>query len=267
MVSALLGIIWVTACGAAESPLPTPQVVVERMLNRSVQVANAEHSEVWVYDRTSVMEELDDDGRGVETTEKLHRVKVFRGVPFSRLVKVRGQPLSEAELRKEDKREADFQKRVSGRDPNGVARRKEPMIKKDLMDRYRFEVKKRVSLAGRPTLQLAFAVKPERQAEKEKNIQDRILNRLAGTVWVDEDSAEVARLEVRLTKGFSLGVLGILGSLTECRFSLSRQPMEDGAWLPLLQETHVTARKLSSSIHFQVKEQSSGFRLERSSAP
>jgi len=256
----LIGLCWLMAANASDPALPRAQDVVAAMLERSAEVAGEENSQTWAYDKVSVTDQLGDDGKVTSTTEKLHRVRVFRGVPFSRLVKIQGQPLSPADLRKEDKREAEFRKRISGRDPGQVANNKEPLILKELVDRYEFQVKKRELIDGRPTLQVAFAVKPEKQAEK--NIQDRILNRLAGTVWVDEATSEVARLNVHLTRGFSLGILGILGSLSECRFNLTRKPMSDGTWLPHLQETQITARKLSTSVHFRVKEQCSSFQPE-----
>jgi hypothetical protein len=256
----LIGICWLTAANASDQTLPNARDVVSAMLERSAMVAGDEKSQPWAYDKVSVTDQLGDDGNVTSTVEKIHRVRVYRGVPFSRLVKIQGQPLSPAELRKEDKREAEFRKRISGRDPGQVASKKEPLIMKDLVDRYRFEVRKRELIDGRPTLQVVFAIDPEKLVEK--SLQDRILNRLAGTVWVDEATSEVARLDVYLTRSFSLGILGILGSLSECRFNLTRKPMPDGTWLPHLQETQITARKLSTSVHFRVKERCSNFQPE-----
>lgn len=257
----LVGAIWFTPGKVYGQSLPAAAEVVEKLLARSAEVARADQATVWVYDKTSVIEELGSKGQVTGSTEKLHRVRTVRGIPFSRLVKIQGQPLSEGERQKEDQREAEFRKRISGRDANAVASRKEALITRELVDRYRFEVRKREMIGGRPTLRLSFAVKPEKAA-KEAGIQDRILNRLAGTLWVDEASSEVARLHVELTEGLSLGWLGILGSLSECRFSLVRRPMPDGAWLPLTQETQITARKLTSSVHFRVKEESANFQTE-----
>jgi hypothetical protein len=249
-----------TVVSASEQSLPDARVVVAGMLERSANVASADPSPTWTYDKVTVTDQLGDDGTVSSTTEKLHRMTMYRGVPFSRLVKVQGRALSAAELSREEKREAEFRNRISGREPAKVAGRKEPLILKELVDRYQFEVRKREALDGRPTLRVAFSVKSEKQVEN--NLQDRILNRLAGTIWVDEATFEVARLNVRLTKGLSIGLLGILGSLTECRFSLTRQPMPDGTWLPLSQEAHITARKLASPVHFRVKEKSGNFQAE-----
>ena len=259
----LIGICWLTAVNASDQSLPRASEVVAAMLERSAKVANAEHSRTWAYDKITVADQLGEEGEVTSTVEKLHRVKVYRGVPFSRLVRIQGQPLSPEELRKEDKREAEFRQRISGRDPSKVASSKEPLIMKELVDRYEFEVRKREMIDGRPTLEVAFGIKPGKQVEK--NLQDRILNRLAGTVWVDEATSEVAGLNVSLTKGFSLGLLGILGSLSECKFSLTRQPMTDGTWLPTTQETRITARKLATSVHFRVKEESRNFQPEPAS--
>ena len=58
-----------TTASGSDPALPDASVVVAGMLQRSAEVANAEPSQVWAYDKRSVTEQLDDDGQVTSTTE------------------------------------------------------------------------------------------------------------------------------------------------------------------------------------------------------
>ena len=62
----------------------------------------------------------------------------------------------------------------------------------ELLARYQFAVKQRVVLSNRPTLVVTF--KPKDGDLPERSVEDRILNRLTGTLWIDEAEADTARV-------------------------------------------------------------------------
>jgi hypothetical protein len=252
---------WVLAAGlgqAAES-LPSGQQVLQRVLDHSAALAAVTNASAWAYDKRTVMEKLDGDGKVEERTDKLHRVRIIQGVPFSRLVKMEGRQLTEAEVKKEDQREVAFQKQLSGRDPKKAVAGREALITKDLIERYQYQVLRREAVLGRQTLVVSFEAKP---GKDDSSVQDRVLNRLAGTLWVDEETADVARLEVRLTKGFSMGVLGVLGAIKDCQMVLQSKPMPDGTWLPEKTKLSLSARMFLSNVRYRMEETSSNFKLE-----
>jgi hypothetical protein len=236
--------------------------LMKRIMDRSAAVAAATNAPTWAYDKRTVMEKLDGDAKVEERTEKLYRVQIIRGVPFSRLVKVEGRELTDAELKKEDQREAAFQKRLSGRDPKKAVAQREALITQELVDRYQYQALRREAIHGRQTVVVSFEAKP---GKSDDSIQDRVLNRLAGTIWVDEATADVARLEVHLTKGFSMGIFGVLGSIKDCRMDLASTPMPDGTWLPEKTNLSLSARMLLSGVRFQMEETSSNYALEPAS--
>ena len=213
----------------------------------------------WAYDKRTVMEKLDGDGKVEDITEKLYRVQIIQGVPFSRLVKVEGKELSEAELNKENQREAAFQKQLSGRDPKKTVAKHEALITKDLVERYQYQTLRRETIQGRQAVVVSFKAKP---GKDDGSIEDRVLNRLAGTLWVDELTADVARLEVHLTEGFSMGVLGVMGAIKDCRMDLASRLMTDGTWLPEKTKLSLSARMFLSSVRFQMEETSANYTLE-----
>lgn len=240
-------------------PLPPADQVVKRLQARSAALAATTNAPAWAYDKQTVMEQLDGNLKVEDREEKLFRVRMIQGVPFSRLVKVEGRDLTEAEIKKENQRETAFQKRISGRDPKAAVDDGEALITEDLVSRFTYKVLRRETIHDRPTLAVSFTAKPGQTDDK---LHDRLLNRLAGTFWVDEATADVARLEVRLTKGFSMGVLGVLGALKDCRMDMASRPMSDGTWLPERTQVSVSARMLLSGVQFRMEEKSSNYLLE-----
>ena len=223
-------------------------------------MAAATNAPAWAYDKLTVMEKLDGDAKVEERTEKLYRVQIINGVPISRLVKIAGRDLNEAELAKQNQREASFQKQLSGRDPKKAVSRRESFVTKDVIERFEYTSLRREAVQGRQTVVLGFAPKSGKDSG---SFQERLFNRMEGTLWVDEATGDVARLEVHLTKGFSLGVLGVLGSIKECRMNLESKPMVDGTWLPEKTTMSISARMLLTSVRFHMEETSTNFVLEK----
>lgn len=244
---------------AAAEPLPPGDQVLERVLDRSATLAAATNAPAWAYDKRTVTEKLDSKGKVEDRAEKLYRVQIVQGVPFSRLVKVEGRALTDAEIKKENQREAEFQKQLSGRDPKKAVSQREALITKDLIARFHYDVLRREEIHGRQTLVISFSAKP---GKSDSSMQDRVLNRLAGTLWVDETTSDVARLDVHLTEGFSMGVLGLLGALKECQLELASQPMTDGTWLPEKTKIGLSARAFVSNVRFRTDETSANYKLE-----
>ena len=113
-------------------------------------------------------------------------------------------------------------------------------------------------LSNRPTLVLTF--KPKEGNLPSRTAQDKLLNGMAGTLWIDEGDADTARLVVSLVEPVSLGWFGWLGSLTRFELSLERQRMADGVWINTKQVLLMQCRKLATTMRFRSTEESRGFK-------
>lgn len=244
-------------CPAGES-LPTASEVTGRMVERARKIAG--QTERYTYEKKMIIEVIDSRGRVDKSTVKVHQVKLIAGLPFSRLIRIQGRELSEEELRKEDKREEEFRKKTTSVDMKKMAERKESWLTPELIDKFEFTVRERTILNGRPTLRLEFS--PAAGIAEAKSLQDKILGRLAGSLWVDEEEAETARFSVRLQKPISLGWFGMLGSLHQFDMDVERVRMPDGVWINGKQSTHLAGRKLFSPMRVRTMEESSGFMKE-----
>jgi len=86
------------------------------------------------------------------------------------------------------------------------------------------------------------------------------LNRLSGTLWVDEEEAEVLRVEVGLTEDLWLGWFGMVGSLKRFDFKLQRQRLPDGVWVNQDTTLELSGRKVFTSLRHRTLEEFYDFR-------
>jgi hypothetical protein len=259
--SAILIVVALLCClrgyGRASERLPSASEVTRRMLEHSRALAESEQVPQYTYEKRSVLEQLDSSGQVLSSEEKIHEVKLIRGLPFNRLVKIKGRELTPEELRLEDVREERFQQKLVSADRRKMVARKQALVTPELLARYEFTVKRRVVIGNRPALVVSF--KPRAGDLAERTIEDRILNRMAGTLWIDEADADTIRVEANLADSMSVGLLGLLGSLTRCDLSLTRQRMPDGLWINGRMTVSIQCRKLMTNQRFRLTEDSSGF--------
>jgi hypothetical protein len=259
VVILILGLLsWLPCWGRAAEPLPGAAEVTQRMIERSQAVARAAQGPQYTYEKRSSLERLDAAGRPLTSEEKIYEVTLIAGLPFNQLVKIQGRELSPEELSREEARQERFRRRFVSADAKEVAARKEGLVTPELLGRYQFAVEKRVALSNRPTLLLTF--KPKEGNLPSAAIQDRVLNRMAGRLWIDEADADIARIKAGLVEPMSLGWFGFLGSLSKCDLSLERQRMPDGVWINTKQALLIHCRKLTAAMRFRTTEECSGFR-------
>lgn len=244
---------------AAELPLPAASNLLQRLVERAQVVAQAGGTNYYTYEKRSVMEELDEKERVTKSTEKHYRVELIGGLPFPRLVKVEGKELSAKDLEKENQRETAFRQRVTRVDMNKKARRKEGLATPELVERFDFQVTKREVVEGRPTLVMTFAPRTNAPA---KTMEDKVFQKVFGTVWVDEREAEMTKLDASVRGPVPLGWFGAAGSLHKFQASIERSRMPDGVWVNRKSSFWIVARKLLSAIRTRTVEESSGFRRE-----
>ncbi|HXP63483.1 MAG TPA: hypothetical protein VN829_23470 [Dongiaceae bacterium] len=246
-------------CGAAVGgSLPEAAAVMKRVVQRAEQVARGAEEGKYVYEKRSVVEELDDAGKARKTTEKTYKVALIRGLPLARLTKVQNRDLTEEEIRAEDRKEQELRNRVTGKDPQQMVKKKENWLTPELVGRYDYKVEGRESVENRPMLVLSF--QPKAGHNPDETIPDRVLRRLAGRLWVDEAEAEVARVQAGLTEDLSLGWFGLIGSLKQCDLDLQKKRLEDGGWVNAKQTLEIRGRKLFSRMRVRTLEESYNFK-------
>ena len=243
--------------GRAAEPLPSAAEVTRRMLEHAQKVAESEQAPQYTYEKRTLFDQLDSSGKVMSSEEKIYQVRLIRGFPFNRLLRIKGRDLTPEECRREDEREERFQQKFVSADRRKMAARKQALVTPELLAHYQFVVKQRVMINDRPTLVVTF--RPKDGDLPSNSIEDRILNRLAGTLWVDEAEADTVRVRSNLVEPFSLGWFGWIGSVTRCDMDLARQRMPDGVWVNTQVTVFIHCRKLISTQYFRLTEESRGF--------
>jgi hypothetical protein len=98
---------------------------------------------------------------------------------------------------------------------------------KELVKRYDFKLVGRVVTNGCSLLVVDFTPKNEKLPEKD--LRDRVVNRMAGRLWLDEREFAVKCCDLRLTRKLAI-VGGIVGEAHKFNYMFDRERTEDGLW-------------------------------------
>ncbi len=246
----------IAAAVAATADLPLAADVIAKIIERDKKVGGQKKYDGFAWRKTSVREELDTKGQVKSREEKVYDVIWRDGAPSNRLAQINGRALSEKEQMETAPNERKAGRAFTGAKPAKDDDKKEGHSLAELLARFQFQPEKRELLNGRRTL--VFGFQPQSPAAS-STIMDRVLNKLAGTVWIDEDDFEFARVEVHLTERVTLWG-GLLAALDTFSLSLRWVRSDEGVWLNQSATTLLEGRQFVSAMRYRVTDRSSQFR-------
>lgn len=202
--------------------------------------------------RTEEETEYESDGR-VKKRE-LHEYTFFYldGHEVSTLVKKDGKPLSGQEQQKENEKTQkeiqDIQKRQAKKEAKEEKEKEEG--KKDESDEPGVEVflracqfvnPRRERFRGQDVLVFDFEPNPDFKPHK---LAEKVVQKLAGVVWIDESAHDVARLEAYFVGDFRFAG-GLLANVQKgTSFVFEQAYVNNEVWLPTYLEAHLGVRVL-----------------------
>jgi hypothetical protein len=234
-------------------PLPDLEALMKSIIANQEKVE--ELREHYTCRLTEVERKLDGDGRVKSSETKVYEVTPIGSDSVERLLSINGKELSASEQEKEDKR---VQKEVEE-----IVKRREKQEQKKEQREARGENTKdkdddditildflrisEITSVRREMFRghevIAFDFEP-RKGFKPKNRAEDIINKLAGTIWVDEAAQQIARLEARLTDSFKIGG-GMLASIgPSTAFAFEQEKVDGELWMPSFGEANISARFL-----------------------
>jgi hypothetical protein len=204
--------------------------------------------EQYTCDKTSEEFEVDSHGASKSQVIKEYQVFYLDGDEVDRLVKKDGKELSAAEQQKENEhiqkvveryeaRQAKEAKQ-GGKDPK---KDDDDLTVSDFLRIDRFTNPRREVFRGHEVIVFDFEPNPDYKPVK---AEDRFVHELSGAVWIDEQAADVARLEAYLNSSFKMagGLFASVRKGSAVVFEQSR--INDEVWMPSYLEAHVNARLL-----------------------
>ena len=174
-----------------------------------------------------------------------------------RLISREGKPLSEPEQRQELAHiEKEVKKAQSKDEKDPDADDDAEAVMNSFLCIMRLTNPRHGQLNGRAVTICNFERDP---AAKPKRMEEKVMQKVSGTIWIDEATHSIVRFEGRLDQGFRVGG-GILGSLHEgSNFSLEQVRVNDEIWFPSVATLHLEARVVFSGIRKNVTLRNSNF--------
>ena len=199
-------------------------------------------------------EETEFEGNGKVKKHEVNEYTFFylNGDEITTLVKKDGKPLSDAEQKKENektqKRIEEHQKREAKKEAKEEKAKEEGKDKEGdepgievFLRACQFVNPRRERFRGQDVLVFDFEPNPEFKPHK---LVEKLAQKLAGVVWVDEKAHDVARLEAYFTGDMKLAG-GLLASLQKGSSIVYEQAfVNNEVWLPTYVEAHFGARFL-----------------------
>ena len=206
------------------------------------------------YTGTRAEEETEFESNGKVKKREVTEYTFFylNGEEVSTVVKKDGKPLSDAEQKKENektqKRIEELQKRKTKKEAKeekakeeGKSEEKDEPGIEIFLRACQFVNPRRERFRGQDVLVFDFEPNPEFKAHK---LVEKVVQKLAGVVWIDEKAHDVARLEAYFVGDmrFAGGLLANLEKGTS--FVMEQAYVNNEVWLPTYQEAHVGVRVL-----------------------
>jgi hypothetical protein len=250
--------LWTTFLAAGISLTPSTEGEDAQTLLRRVISAYGRQQEIarqYVFRETTVTRELDSDGRVKRTKSEIALVTPGPDGEYRRIEGKDGRPLSAEEDAKEERK---FQKYLSEqiRMPASEREKKsreklERRVKRfqdnirDAIEVFEFETLDDEIVQGVRLRVFRFSPKPGYQGHSRAT---KVLARMEGTVWIDPQHEQLAKLEVRFMKDLKFlgGIFGRVSEGTEVSAEgWFAGEAEEGVWL--LDEVEVS---LNARLYF-----------------
>ncbi len=243
----------VATSSGAQRPLPDVESLLREVEARQKELEQIRND--YAYTRTDVDFETDRAGRTTQKTERVYEVFLLNGNEVSRLVARDGRPLTGAAALKEQERAERAMRKQEERRQQRARKKAEAeerrakgqdasdgqMAISDLLRVCQF-VNLRREVAGGQEL-LAFDFEPS-ATSLARNRAESWARKAVGTVWIDEEHKEIARVMGRLTESIKMGG-GLLLSLQRgATFVLEQGRVNNEVWLPSYTEVRASGRVL-----------------------
>jgi len=222
---------------------PPPTVTADGLFPRTLTRLQEDRDEMkrWSYVESNVLERRTPDGRVHSRTTEVYEVFFEDGRRMRR-------PLS-LDMAQDSQGLAIFRREEDRFLPQGLqdgpARpmKDSPFEVETLVRCYRFDSQGRDTIAGRPAVKLGFA--PVDGCLDDGSRAGRLLQNLAGTLWIDEHDSDILKIEGSLERPVTFG-FGLLGRIEDFTLEVQREALAPG----LYAMTHVDYRARGTSFIF-----------------
>jgi len=233
--------------------------IMQKVVQRAKWAEEHNPQADYTYNQLSRREKLDGNGALKEKEEKLYEVFYIEGLMYRRLVKRNGQPLSTEEVKREQQRERDFHQQVPERKRRKAQgpQQDDVALNEELIGKYSYDLVGQETINGRSSYVMTY--QPRSDDLPIRRRIDRLLNKVAGKVWVDTEDYEIVRLQIHLAgKATMWG--GLLATVRKLEGEFEQMRTDEGVWFPLRIQGYLDARVLFTNYRLTQNERWSDFK-------
>ena len=235
--------------GKTDKPLPDIAALLQKVTKNQREIDFIQRKYTCTADEED--DEVDDDANVRKKTTKEYDLFYLGNTQVERLLKKDGRLLTPEEKKKEDdridKEYAEYRKKQEQMTPEKQQKEEAKEDKEDqasiamFLRVSRFTNPRRERFRARDVIVFDFDANPD---YKPKGLVEKFLQKLSGVVWIDEEAADVARLEARMNAAMKLGG-GLFASLQKgSGFVFEQTYVNNEVWLPTYLEAHFAGRFL-----------------------
>ena len=224
------------------------RAIIDKALERAVWAEEQAFEARYRHARAQRTRKFNKQGEVEEDERRLYRVEPVRGVSYARLVAKNGGPIEGDDLKTERERWHTFLEELD-RDPDEQDEDEDEedqniVFNDELFDRFTATLDGIRDLRGRPSYVVSFEPRPGKLPVRRQI--DRALNKSRGTLWIDQATYEIARVNFDLIGRVRLW-WGILGSIADVTGHYEREPIAEDVWLPTEVDIYFHVRVLFST--------------------
>lgn len=202
--------------------------------------------DTYSYVQKNIRREVGKDGVLRELGSEAFQLSFYKGHRISRMIEKDGKPLSRSEQAEQDKRAAKYaeeiEKKIARNEKDDSERGRRISIA-EMLRASTLRNPRRERFRGRDVIVFDFEPNPLFDYKNAKSML-RFFGKTVGSMWIDENDKQVARLEAFLADSFNIGG-GLVAKLKKgASFTLEQERVNDEIWLPSVADINLSVRVL-----------------------
>jgi len=223
-----------------QNPFPDAALLMSRVAQHQKEI-ESQLSQYTFTDTTTVYT-LDKNGKARNQHTDTYYVTPTAWEFFDLHIAHDGKPLSESDLRKQEKEiERKIQEDERKAQKRDAIHPKDSLLFTDIILKSRFLPLRWDDVQGKRMLVYAF--EPKARVGHRGELTGRIAGDMKGKMWISPEDAAIARVEFTSVSALSLG-MGFLGNIKGFEGYVEQRQMRDNVWLPSHQEFVAQGREL-----------------------
>lgn len=236
----------------SQEPLPDIPTLLKEVSDHQEQIDRLR--EKYTFTEEVTHREFDKNGVVKERESETSEIIFYRGRAIRKHIAKNGKPLSPDEIASQDRQIEKAINEIDKQEAKKAKKEQEARAKgKDDVDD---DDENRVRIAD--VLRTSQLVNPRRERFRQRDVivfdfepkpgykpkkpVEKLMQKMAGAVWVDADAKQIARIEARLIDSYKIGG-GLLASIKSgAVFVIEQERLNDEVWLPSYSEFNLGAR-------------------------